>query len=62
MEGAVQRRENRMAEVWFTAMLPRFKKPPSLKEFISGGNDRRSDLVQCLSAWDKIDRALSRGR
>ena len=54
------RMQERRAEVWYTAMLPSLEKPPTLAEFVDGKKDKRAELVACLSAWDKIDRALAR--
>lgn len=34
----------------------------TLDEFVAGGRDKRADLVKCVEAWDKIDRALAAGR
>lgn len=62
MEGAIQRIENRRGEVWFAAMLPHLKETPSLHEFMTGAKDKRADLIKCIDAWDKIDRALISSR
>lgn len=49
--------------VWFGAMLPHLKKPPSLKEFV-GEVDialSRAERVRKFHAeWDKVDRVLPR--
>lgn len=62
MAGAVLRDKHRKAEIWLTAMLPHLDKRPSLDEFVHGQKDRRRDLVACLAAWDKVDRALVANR
>ncbi len=53
------RMEERRAEVWYSAMLPRMKKPPEFHDFVSGKKDKRSEIIQCIDAWDKIDMALA---
>jgi len=60
LEGAALRSQERRAEVWYTSMLHRLEKPPTLKEFVGGPRDKKAEIVECLTAWDKIDRALAR--
>lgn len=48
-----------MTEIWLTAMLPHLKEPPTLDEFTGGSKDKRAAMVECINAWDKIDRALA---
>jgi hypothetical protein len=62
MEGAAMRSENRRAEIWMTAMLPHMDKPIQFQEFVTGEKDKRAEILKCISAWDKIDRALARVR
>jgi len=59
MEGAALRAESRRTEIWFTAMLPQLKDPPSLADFVGGKSGQRAEMVRCINAWDKIDRALA---
>lgn len=60
MDGAALRMQERRAEVWYGAMLPRLEKPPKLQDFVGGPRDKRAEIVECLNAWDKVDRALAR--
>lgn len=41
-------------------MLPHLKSPPDYFEFVTGEKDRRGELLKCIDAWDKVDRALMR--
>jgi len=53
--------QERRAEVWYTSMMGRLEKPPTLKEFTGGAKvDKRAEIIECITAWDKIDRALAR--
>lgn len=62
MDAAADRTHLRMREIWFGAMLPNLKNPPSLEEFSGGRRDRRSEIIRCLAAWDKVDAALAANR
>jgi len=52
--------QERRAEVWYTSMMGRLEKPPTLKEFVGAKVDKRAEIIECITAWDKIDRALAR--
>lgn len=41
-------------------MLPHLKSIPDYFEFVTGEKDRRGELLKCIDAWDKVDRALMR--
>jgi len=41
-------------------MLPHLKRPPDYVEFVTGEKDQRAELLKCIDAWDKVDRALMR--
>jgi len=41
-------------------MMQRLKEPPSLQEFVGGKRDKAAELARCISAWDRVDRALAR--
>lgn len=60
MDGAAEAIEMRRREIWFGAMLPHLKKPPSIEEFT--GKQSRSHLADCLAAWDRVDAALARNK
>ncbi len=50
------------SHVWYSAMMPTLKKPPTFAEFVGKEPDRGSAKQRCLEAWDKVDRALARNR
>lgn len=60
LEGAAIRIARERELVWLGAMLPYFKKTPSLEEFAGQKPDRAERARRFHSAWDKIDAALSR--
>jgi hypothetical protein len=62
MKGAAERAKIRRSEIWTGAMLPNLDKPMSFYEYVHGEKDKRAELIKCLTAWDKIDRALGRGQ
>ena len=38
----------------------RVEELPDFQEFVTGEKDKRAELIKCIDAWDKIDRALAR--
>jgi len=62
MEGAQDRLRNDRAMIWWGAMLPHLKKPPSFDKFVGQSENRVRDVAACVAAWDRVDRALSRNR
>lgn len=62
MAGAQKRAERRRENVWFSAMLPNLKKPPTLQEFVGGKKDKSRDIARFVEAWDKVDSALAANR
>jgi hypothetical protein len=59
MAGAFKRAERVRENVWFSAMLPNLKKPPTLDEFVGGKKDKTRELTRFLEAWDRVDAALA---
>jgi len=60
MRGAEKRQENRLTEIWYTAMLPSLKEIPTLQEFTGRKPDKRAELLRWIDAWDRVDRSLMR--
>lgn len=64
MEGAAIRLERDRELVWFGAMLPYLSKPVKLKDFVGkkeAPKSRAERIKEFHAAWDRIDKALSRG-
>ena len=61
MEGAADKAEIRAREIWWSGMLSRLEKPPTLDEF-SGGRRNSNNIANCLAQWDKVDAALARNK
>lgn len=62
MRGAEKRAEIERSLIWWGAMMPNLKRPPTFQEFTGGKTDKRADLRACIAAWDKIDAALRRNK
>lgn len=54
------RLERERSLVWYGAMLPHLKKPPSLEQFTGHKPDKSELKRRWVETWDKIDRALER--
>lgn len=61
MDGANSRLERERSLVWWAGMLQRAEKYPAFDEFVKN-EKARPDYAKCVSAWDKIDRALMANR
>jgi hypothetical protein len=61
MQGAAERARHERASVYWGAILPHMKKPPSFKEFVDGKSTPH-DVKSWSAAWDRIDKALARNR
>ena len=48
--------------VWYTAMMPRMKKPPDFEKFTGYRPRGRERMKHCIAAWDRLDRALMNNR
>lgn len=60
MDGAAERIKREKALVWWGAMMPGAKDPPSFEAFTGYKPDRTEEIRRWLSAWDRVDRALAR--
>lgn len=60
MQAAQERLKRERAMVWWTAMMPHAKEPPSFEAFTGYKPDRSEQIKRWAAAWDKVDRALSR--
>lgn len=58
MDGAKIRMQNKRSLVWWGAMMPTRRYPPKHDEFAGVKAERKSDILACIAAWDRIDRAL----
>jgi hypothetical protein len=59
MDGAADRMRMQRSLVWWGAMLPHMKQPPKHDEF---AGIRRRGLADCIAAWERVRRAMERGR
>ena len=62
MAGARIRQERERELVWFGAMMPRLKNPPTLEKFVGRARSETGRVRNFHSAWDRIDAALARNR
>jgi hypothetical protein len=62
MEGAQERFKAARAMVWWGAMMPLMKEPPSYEKFTGYVPDKREQLRRWLAAWDRVDAGLRRSR
>ena len=62
MAGAQKRLAREREMVWFGAMMPRFKNPPSLEKFVGRVVSHAERIQRFHQAWDKTDRALARNK
>lgn len=60
MAGAQRRLAREREMVWFSAMMPHLKTPPSLQNFVGRVEAPAERAARFHAAWDKVDRALSR--
>ena len=62
MRGAQARMRREREMIWWGAMLPYLKKPFPLAQFVGKEVSPVERVRSFHSTWDKVDRALARGR
>lgn len=62
MDGAAERFKAKRALVWWGAMMPNLKDPPSLEKFSGYVPDKREQLRRFVEAWDRVDAGLRRNK
>ena len=60
MQGAVMRDQREKALVYWGAMLPNMKKPPTFEQFTGYQPSRAERIKRWVEAWDKADASLRR--
>jgi len=62
MGGAAQRDQRERGLVWWGAMLPHMKDPPSFEKFTGYRPSRAEFVARWSEAWDRVDAAMQRAQ
>lgn len=62
LRGADMRERKHRENIWFSAMLPYLEKPPKLEDFLRTKLEPKERAKAFHAGWDRIDRALERGK